>query len=184
MKKGTKRKYKAFEFPKGNDYWNKRSKHGRDKLFSTPELMWQAACEYFKDTDKNPWKKKQVQSFQGVNTLVDVPTQTPYTLIGLCLYLGCAISYFRSFKKVILDKNIDVVTDTDRDFLTVIECIEAVIEKQQFEGATVGTFNANIIARKLGLIDKQEIDSRNINYNTEITKDEAKTISDALENDV
>lgn len=31
------------------------------------------------------------------------------------------------------------------------------IEGQQFEGATVGVFNANIIARKLGLVDKKDV---------------------------
>ena len=175
---------RRFEFPKGNDYWNRRSKHGRNKLFASPELMWEAACEYFKDTDKSFWKKKEVYFYQGIHKIVSIPLKTPYTLVGLCLHIQCSISYFRTFKKIILDKEAEKVTDEDRDFLTVIEHIEQVIEKQQFEGATVELFNSNIIARKLGLIDKQEIDSKNINYNTEITKDEAKTISDALENDI
>ena len=38
---------------------------------------------------------------------------------------------------------------------------EETIETQQFEGACVGAFNANIIARKLGLADKQEVDHTN-----------------------
>lgn len=39
--------------------------------------------------------------------------------------------------------------------------MEETIETQQFEGACVGAFNANIIARKLGLVDKQEVDHTN-----------------------
>ena len=39
--------------------------------------------------------------------------------------------------------------------------MEETIETQQFEGACVGAFNANIIARKLGLSDKQEVDYTN-----------------------
>lgn len=42
--------------------------------------------------------------------------------------------------------------------MEVLSRIERVIETQQFEGACVGAFNANIIARKLGLADKQEVD--------------------------
>ena len=39
-----------------------KDKHGRDKLFSTPELLWEAACEYFQWCDENPWlSKKAVQ---------------------------------------------------------------------------------------------------------------------------
>ena len=26
--------------PKGNQFWMLRSKHGRDKLFATPEALW------------------------------------------------------------------------------------------------------------------------------------------------
>ena len=40
--------------PKGNQFWKLRSKHGRDKLFTTPELLWQAACEYFEWCENNP----------------------------------------------------------------------------------------------------------------------------------
>ena len=39
--------------------------------------------------------------------------------------------------------------------------MEESIETQQFEGACVGAFNANIIARKLGLADTQEVDDTN-----------------------
>lgn len=41
-----------------------------------------------------------------------------------------------------------------KDFLPVITRIEEIIETQQFTGATIGEFNANIIARKLGINDK------------------------------
>ena len=45
--------------PKGNQFWKLRSKHGRDKLFATPDLLWQAACEYFEWCDKHPWYKSE-----------------------------------------------------------------------------------------------------------------------------
>ena len=45
--------------PKGNKFWMLRSKHGRDKLFATPELLWEAACEYFQWCDENPWTTRK-----------------------------------------------------------------------------------------------------------------------------
>ena len=42
-------------------------------------------------------------------------------------------------------------------FGEAINKITSRIENQQFEGATVGVFNANIIARKLGLVDKKDV---------------------------
>jgi hypothetical protein len=41
--------------PKGNQFWKLRSKHGRDKLFASPELLLESACEYFQWCDENPW---------------------------------------------------------------------------------------------------------------------------------
>ena len=43
--------------------------------------------------------------------------------------------------------------------MAVIARIEGIITTQQFEGACVGAFNANIISRTLGLADKKEINA-------------------------
>jgi hypothetical protein len=130
--------------PKGNKFWELRSKHGRDKLFATPELLWEAACEYFEWCRENPWIKKDWVGKDAEE--VERETERPFTLTGLCIYLDCGSSYFRSFKSTLQEK--------DKDFLTIITRIEEIIYTQKFEGAAVGAFNANIIARDLGLSDK------------------------------
>ena len=129
--------------PAGNQFWKLRSKHGRDHLFASPELLWTACCEYFQWCDENPWTKKDWVGKDGDE--VERPTQRPYTLSGLCLYLDCSSSYFREFKR-----------HCTKDFLTVVTRIEETIYTMKFEGAVVGAFNANIIARDLGLVDKKE----------------------------
>ena len=158
--------------PKGNEFWKLRSKHGRDKLFANPELLWEAACEYFQWCNDNPWMKMEqsraktsmkIELESGEidtiepDTLIGLPTARPYTLTGLCLYLNCSASYFRTFKSIRNEIKDDKLTDLEKDFLTIITRIEETIYTQKFEGATVGAFNANIIARDLGLIDKQGI---------------------------
>lgn len=150
--------------PKGNRFWELRSKHGREKLFSTPELLWEAACEYFQWCDENPWlSKKAIQKSvpkkRGKKGIVTEqltqqevsPTARPYSLTGFCIYVGASTMWWRNFKEGCKSTN-------DEDFLIVIARVEETIETQQFEGACVGAFNANIIARKLGLADKQELD--------------------------
>lgn len=140
--------------PEGNRFWELRSKHGRDKLFETPQLLWEAACEYFNWCDSNPWNKKElVKSGDLAGKLFDIPTERPYTITGLCIYLGCNEAYFRVFK--------GQLPAGEKDFNTVIEQIEQVIYTQKFEGAAVGAFNANIIARDLGLRDKSETEISN-----------------------
>lgn len=134
--------------PKGNQFWKLRSKHGRDKLFADASLLWEAATEYFEWCDGHPWNKTD---FKGKDVeLVLIPTARPYSLSGLCLYLGCNSAYFRTFKAQ--------MPEGEEDFNTVISRIEEVIYTQQFEGATVGAYNANIIARNLGLADKKEVE--------------------------
>ena len=130
--------------PKGNQFWKLRSKHGRDKLFATPDLLWQAACEW---CDKHPWYKSEaIKNGKSVGKIVKIPTERPYSLMGFLVYIGTSPSYWYDFKAA-----------NHIDFSCVISEIEKIIETQQFEGAAVGAFNANIISRKLGLIDKQNI---------------------------
>lgn len=127
---------------KGNEFWRKRAKHGRDKIFSTPDELWNAAVEYFEYTDTRVWNKTDFKGKDVEEVLI--PTSVPYTMTGLCIFLDVNTAYFRQFK-----------TD-NKDFSTIISRIEDIIYTQKFEGATVGTYNANIIARELGLTDKQE----------------------------
>jgi hypothetical protein len=138
--------------PSGNQFWKLRSKHGRDTLFATPELMWDAACEYFQWCIDNPFYKHEAKvvsigDYQSDVRIVEIPVMRPFTMQGLCQYLGCNTRYFSDFKKT-----------CGEDFSTVITRIEDVIYNQKFSGAASGFFNSNIIARDLGLRDKQEID--------------------------
>lgn len=136
--------------PKNNQFWKLRSKHGRDKLFATPELMWDAACEYFEWCDENPLYESKAFAFQGSVTVEEMPIMRAMTLSQLCFYLNCNEAYFRQFKSNLTEK--------DKDFSTVINDIEQVIYNQKFQGAAGNLLNANIIARDLGLTDKTASD--------------------------
>lgn len=79
--------------------------------------------------------------------LVEVPTPTPYTMKELQLYIGVHRNYFGNLRA---DKNLS------EDFRGVMEWAQEICDTQKFKGAAVGAFNANIISRDLGLVDKQE----------------------------
>ena len=134
--------------PKGNKYWQLRSKHGRDKLFATPELLWEADCEYFEWAENNPLKEEKVFNYQGEIVRGEVAKMRAITLSQLCIYLDCNEAYFRNFKQQL--------PEGEKDFNTIIEKIEAVIFNQKFQGAAADLLDSNIIARELGLIDKSE----------------------------
>lgn len=152
----VKRKAGGIPFKKGNKFWQIRSKHGQDRLFKSPELLWEAACEYFQWVDDNPeYESKPMVISIGNNSgsevvMEKVPKKQPYTLQDLCSYLGVVSSYFRVFKATLQPKQ--------REFLTVIERIEETIYSQKFRGASSGFFNANLISRDLGLAEQVKME--------------------------
>jgi len=137
--------------PLGNQFWKLRSKHGRDKLFKTPELLWQAACEYFQWCEDHPLYETRGFAYQGVVTKEVFPKMRAMTLSQLCFYLNCNEAYFRTFKAQL--------PDGEKDFNTVIADIEKTIYDQKFQGASADLLNANIIARDLGLKERTDLTS-------------------------
>ena len=162
--------------PKGNKYWELRSKHGRDKLFETPELLWKAAVEYFEWCEENPLFESKAFAFQGEITTATLPKMRALTLSGLCLYLHCNEAYFRTFKAQLPKGEID--------FNTVISQIEQTIYNQKFQGAAADLLNANIIARDLGLSDKKEMEVTGMINTSTMTQKQAKEYLKEIDNAV
>lgn len=136
-------------------FWKRRTKHGRGILFSSPEMLMEEAMDYFKWCDENPWIKLDWVGKDAKR--VQRPTQRPYTWSGICLFLNCNEAYFREFRQ-----NKERCTE---DFSSVIDAIGNIIRTQQIEGATVNTFNANIVARLNGLADRTDVTSKVITVN-------------------
>ena len=95
-------------------------------------------------TRKSYQRGKEIVTENQQHTQQEVtPTSRPYSLMGLCVYLGASTNWWNEFRSACINKG-------DKDFLEVIARVEETIKTQQFEGACVGAFNANIIARTLG----------------------------------
>lgn len=140
--------------PIGNQFWKLRSKHGRDPLFAEPEMLWNACCEYFEWCDGNPLIEID---FRGKDAEeVRIPKMRAYTLQGLCAYLDCNTKYFNEFENNLKEKK----DQKSKDFSNIVTRVRETIYNQKFTGAASGFFNANIIARDLGLADKKEIDGK------------------------
>lgn len=138
--------------PKGNQFWKLASKHGRDKIFATPQLMWEAAVEYFEWCEANPLLEHDYVGKDA--TEVNKRKMRAFTWGGLCLYLGCNTKYFNDFRDSLKDKTDKI----SKEYSEVIARIDDVIYTQKFTGAAAGFLNPNIIARDLGLRDKADVD--------------------------
>lgn len=131
--------------PAGNQFWKARTKHGRDKIFASADLLWDACCEYFQWVEDNPLWENKVAQYQGAVVEMPVAKMRAMTIAGLCLFLDVDRSTWTEWK-------------TDKDFFAVVKRVEEVIYSQKFAGAAADLLNANIIARDLGLKDSSEHD--------------------------
>jgi len=137
-------------FEEGNNFWENRATHGRDLIFSSPEILWEASKEYFEMTAKRVWVKKDWVGKDAVEVMRE--SSPPFTISGLCLFLDICVNTWANYRN-------------RTDFLPVITRIEQIMYTQKFEGAAIGAFNANIIARDLGLVDKVEKTSTKFTIN-------------------
>ena len=140
-------------FAPGNQFWQIRSKHGRDKLFKTPELLYEACCEYFKWCDENPFLEEIAFSTKDGIKKSTLTKLRPYTIQGLVGYLNASVNYLNQFEESLKDKK----DKESSDFSLIITRVREAIYNQKFSGAASGFFNSNIIARDLGLQDKSEV---------------------------
>lgn len=134
--------------PVGNRFWEARSSHGRQPIFKAPEELWAAAVEYFAWVESNPLYEDKLVTFQGLATHEPVAKMRAMTLSGLCIFLDISRRTWDDYAK-------------RDDFIPVTSQIAEVIRTQKYEGAAADLLNANIIARDLGLAEKQEVSGVN-----------------------
>ena len=131
--------------PKGNKFWEMRSTHGRNPIFKNPDDLWDACCQYFDYVHENPLLEDKAFAFQGVVKHEPVAKMQAMTLRGLLLYLDITRPTWADYKE-------------KEGFSYVTTRAEDVIYHQKFTGAAADLLNANIIARDLGLQEKQHVD--------------------------
>ncbi len=122
---------------------------GKNKYIETPEKLWELFTEYVIYEQENPMTKREYVGRNG--DAVDTPLETPITFDGFECYLA---------DMKIIEHLSDYAANTNGvydDYSTIITRIRKNCFVHNFKGASVGLFNPSLIARKLGLTDKQEI---------------------------
>jgi len=102
-----------------------------------------------------------------VKGVVEVNIVPPLTWVSFDAWL---------FEKKIIKDTEDYRTNTSgayNDFSGVIRAISNIMYKSKFDGAAVGLYKENLIARDLGLIDKSEV-----NATMKLGKDAFKAVYD------
>jgi hypothetical protein len=120
----------------------------KHKYIETPEKLWEYFLEYVEKERNSPMLKREYVGKDGIE--VDTPLQVPITFEGFECYL--------QDQNIIEDLG-KYSANTDKaytEYVTIITRIRQNCFVQNFKGASVGLFNANIIAKKLGLIEKMQ----------------------------
>lgn len=123
---------------------------GRPKSIESPELLWQYFEEYVIHERNNPMYKVE---YVGKEARIErTPLETPLTFEGFECYLA---------DRGIIEHLSDYSANTHGNYdaySTIIARIKGNCYVHNLKGAAVGLFNANIIARKLGLVEKTQAD--------------------------
>ena len=146
--------------PAGNQFWKARTKHGRDRLFASHELLWESCCEFFQWVEDNPLFEMKPFAYQGVVVQEPVAKMRAMTIDGMCLFLDISPSTWYEWRK------------TEDDYSDIVTKAENVIRSQKFAGAAADLLNSNIIARDLGLSDKKETEHSGTIQFTDMTDED------------
>ncbi len=138
--------------PKNNKYWQLRKSNGKPPKY-TPNKLWSKFVDYCEWIDNNPFKEavlvqkgikiKDDAGNEKTTYSVGLPKMRPYTLSGFYVFANIDRKTFKNYEQ-------------KDNYIPITTRIRDIVYTQKFEGAASGFFNANIIARDLGLVDKQE----------------------------
>ncbi|MGJ4954613.1 terminase small subunit [Bradyrhizobium sp. HKCCYLRH2015] len=146
--------------PIGNRFWMARTTHGRDLLFSSPDILLAACVEYFTWVEENPlYETRAFSSKDGILT-AEIPKMRAMSVSGLCIFLDIVPQTWADYRK-------------REGFSEVCTRVDEMIRTQKFQGAAAELLNPAIIARDLGLADRSELSGVNgepIKSETKITR--------------
>lgn len=130
---------------------------GRPPKFKTPEELQEKAEGYFKWCDDNPvriYRRKNAGASQTADKGSGIKSDEgemfvprPYTLDGLGLWVE--IYDWRSFRSY----------HANDEFSPVVTALEARVRDQQVVGATVGMYNANLVARLNAIAENTNVNA-------------------------
>lgn len=132
------------QFLPGNRFWEARSSAGPKPKFDDPDVLLKACVEYFEWVEAHPLWEDKLVSFQGITKHEPSAKMRAMTIDGLCLFLDVDDATWRRWR------------ENRPDLRAVLTRVEKVIRDQKFSGAAADLLNPNIIARDLGLAEKNE----------------------------
>lgn len=135
----------TYDGNKPGDFWTKRLSRGAaGRSFKSAVELMQVAGEYFNWAHTNELKEEKAFFYKGEISKDSVNKMRVFTQEGFCVFAGISDRTYRNYRE-------------DPELSKAVEVIDQIIKVQKFEGAAAGMLNPMIIARDLGLAEKQEV---------------------------
>lgn len=129
--------------PEGNQYWKLAHNWRKPKRY-TPNKLLEKAFEYIEWAEENPLYEMKAFASKGKILKTNIPKMRALTIQGFCFFANMEPKTFYNYEK-------------DEAYLHITTRIREMFFAQKLEGAAADLLNPSIIARELGLGDKQEI---------------------------
>lgn len=130
------------DYDENAQYWQRRP--DKTRVFATPEDLCEAAAEAFTWLHTHPKRKQVLFHHKGSVTRTYETLERPFTKNAVAMCMGISVQCLDGYR-------------TREGFEDAMAWVDGVIYTQKFEGAAVGTLNANFIARDLGMADRSEL---------------------------
>lgn len=143
------------------NYWEEVRKAAinsvnRPKKIKSARHLLELAIDYFQAVDNSPWQIHELlKSGERAGEVVSKPAVTPYTWAGFSAHL---IKY-----GILASRALDQYRTNGygeggyEEYQPVIVWIDEQMRTQKFAGASIGVFNPHLIAKEIGLTERQEL---------------------------
>lgn len=124
-----------------------KSRAGRPVAFNTPEELAEQCEQYFQWVNDNPLIEHRIAGIAyGEVVKSYLPKMRAMSIWGLCSFLGIVSVTWYDYRK-------------KPEFSNICNKVEEHMKEQKFAGAAAGFLNHAIIARDLGLVERQDVTS-------------------------
>lgn len=135
--------------PKGNTYYLDNKNFFKPKKYSVNQLK-KKFIEYVEHNKTHTMSKvESIKSGDKAGETFDVKLKVPLTIKGFTSFIGITHQTFLNYES----------EDSYKAYFEVIKLIREFIENEQLQGASLGLYNSNIIARLQGLKEQTDVTS-------------------------
>lgn len=135
--------------PKGNKYYIDAKNFFKPKKY-TPNQIKKKFIAYLEENEtKTMSRVEAIKSGDKAGTTMEVKLRVPLTKKGFAMFLGITYQSYINYG----------TEESYKEYFDIIKKINAFIENEQLQGASLGLYNSNIIARLQGLKEQTDVTS-------------------------